>query len=181
MVLHIHSDASFMSETEARSRAGGHFFLDEKSTDPTKPPTHQVPLNGPVHTVCEVIRNVMASTAEAEIGAFYSNTHKGEELRLALVKMGLPQPPTPVLTDNSTACCIINTTVKQRRTHAIDMCFYLVRDRCAQGHFLVYRGPGKDNLGDYHTKHHSAAHHKRVHPMFLHSPHGVLLSVFTDA
>eukprot|EP00957_Ditylum_brightwellii_P103750 7903741-Ditylum_brightwellii.AAC.1 len=27
MVLHIHSDASFMSETQARSRAGGHFFL----------------------------------------------------------------------------------------------------------------------------------------------------------
>eukprot|EP00957_Ditylum_brightwellii_P159127 12110677-Ditylum_brightwellii.AAC.1 len=50
MALHIHSDASFMYEMEARSRAGGHFFLSEHSTDPTKPPTHPVPPNGPVHT-----------------------------------------------------------------------------------------------------------------------------------
>eukprot|EP00957_Ditylum_brightwellii_P144183 10985881-Ditylum_brightwellii.AAC.1 len=70
----------------------------------------------------------MALTAEAEIGALYSNTRKSEELRLALTKMGHPQPPTPVLTDNSTACGIINKTVKQQHTHAIDMRFYWVRD-----------------------------------------------------
>eukprot|EP00957_Ditylum_brightwellii_P048703 3695310-Ditylum_brightwellii.AAC.1 len=95
MVLHIHSDASFMLETQAHSCAGGHFFLSTASQDPTKPPTEPVPLNGPIHMVCEVIRNVMASIAEAEIGALYSNTRKGEELRLALTKMGHPQPPTP--------------------------------------------------------------------------------------
>eukprot|EP00957_Ditylum_brightwellii_P158830 12089468-Ditylum_brightwellii.AAC.1 len=78
----------------------------------------------------------MASTAEAEIGALYANTRKGEELRLALTEMGHPQPPTPVLTDNSTACGIINTTVKQLRMRIIDMRFYWVRDRCVQGHFL---------------------------------------------
>eukprot|EP00957_Ditylum_brightwellii_P140161 10680087-Ditylum_brightwellii.AAC.1 len=78
----------------------------------------------------------MASTAEAEIGALYSNARKGEELRLALTEMGHPQLPTPVLTDNSTTCGIINITVKQRRTRAIDMRFYWVRNRYAQGHFL---------------------------------------------
>eukprot|EP00957_Ditylum_brightwellii_P008707 660824-Ditylum_brightwellii.AAC.1 len=78
----------------------------------------------------------MASTAEAEIRALYSNTRKGEELRLDLMEMGHPQPPTPILTDNSTACGIINTTVKQHSTRAIDMRFYWVRNRCAQGHFL---------------------------------------------
>eukprot|EP00957_Ditylum_brightwellii_P022988 1735164-Ditylum_brightwellii.AAC.1 len=60
--------------------------------------------------------------------------------------MGHPQPPTPVMTDNSTACEIINSTVRQCRTRAIDMRFYLVRDRCAQGYFLVYWAPGKYNL-----------------------------------
>ena len=29
MILAIHSDASYLSETKARSRAGGHFFLSE--------------------------------------------------------------------------------------------------------------------------------------------------------
>eukprot|EP00957_Ditylum_brightwellii_P060094 4563788-Ditylum_brightwellii.AAC.1 len=71
----------------------------------------------------------MASTAEAEIGALSSNMRKGEELRLALTEMGHPQPPTPVLTDNPIACGIINTRVKQRRTCAIDMRFYWMRDR----------------------------------------------------
>ena len=31
MVLAIHSDASYLSETKARSRAGGHFFMSDKS------------------------------------------------------------------------------------------------------------------------------------------------------
>eukprot|EP00957_Ditylum_brightwellii_P191329 14568203-Ditylum_brightwellii.AAC.1 len=30
MVLYVHSDASYLSEPEARSRAGGHFFVSEK-------------------------------------------------------------------------------------------------------------------------------------------------------
>eukprot|EP00957_Ditylum_brightwellii_P072003 5472957-Ditylum_brightwellii.AAC.1 len=120
-----------MSETQARSRAGGHFFLSDALPDPTRPPQGPVTLNGPVHSVCKVIRNVMASTAEAKIGALFSNTRKGKELRLALTEMGHPQPPTPVLTDNSTACGIINTTVKQPCTRAVDMRFYWVHDRCA--------------------------------------------------
>eukprot|EP00957_Ditylum_brightwellii_P182070 13871675-Ditylum_brightwellii.AAC.1 len=62
-----------MSKTEAQSRVGGHFFLSERSANPTKPPTSQVPLNSPVHYICKVIRNVMALTAKAEIGVLYSN------------------------------------------------------------------------------------------------------------
>eukprot|EP00957_Ditylum_brightwellii_P092689 7057539-Ditylum_brightwellii.AAC.1 len=47
MTLYIHSDASYMSETCACSRAGGHFFLSSKPKDPIKPPTEHIPLNGP--------------------------------------------------------------------------------------------------------------------------------------
>eukprot|EP00957_Ditylum_brightwellii_P193803 14757843-Ditylum_brightwellii.AAC.1 len=142
MALYIHSDASYMSEPCARSRAGGHFFLSSKPKDPTKPPTEHIPLNGAVHSVCKVIQNVMASSSEAEIAALYANAKKGKELRMALLEMGHPQPHTPIMTDNSTACSIINNTVKQKRTCAIDMRFYWVRDRCAQKHFIVYWAPG---------------------------------------
>eukprot|EP00957_Ditylum_brightwellii_P083973 6382807-Ditylum_brightwellii.AAC.1 len=69
-----------MSEPQARSWAGGHFFLSEPSTDPNKPPASNVPLNGPVHSVCKIMRQVTASAAEAEIGALFSNTRKGEGL-----------------------------------------------------------------------------------------------------
>eukprot|EP00957_Ditylum_brightwellii_P168734 12843306-Ditylum_brightwellii.AAC.2 len=82
MVLHIHSDASFMLVEEARSCAGGHFFLSEPYN--AKPTFQPVPINGPVNTMCKVIHNVMASVVEVEIGALFSNTWKGEELCTAL-------------------------------------------------------------------------------------------------
>ena len=42
MILHIYSDASYISEPETRIRAGGYFFLGPKSQTPiqdTPPPT----------------------------------------------------------------------------------------------------------------------------------------------
>eukprot|EP00957_Ditylum_brightwellii_P187833 14301654-Ditylum_brightwellii.AAC.1 len=98
----------------------------------------------------------MASTTESEIGTLFINTCKGEELCLALKEMGHLQLPTSVITDNSTPHGILNKTVKQKRTQAIDMQFYWVHDRIAQNHFVIYWCPGSKNLGDYHTKHHSA-------------------------
>eukprot|EP00957_Ditylum_brightwellii_P107001 8164380-Ditylum_brightwellii.AAC.1 len=60
----------------------------------------------------------------------------GEEIRTTLMEMGYPQLPTIVITDNSTAEGIVNDCVKQRRTHAMDMHFYWIRDRIWQGHYL---------------------------------------------
>jgi hypothetical protein len=38
-----------------------------------------------------------------------------------------------------------------------------------QGQFLVYWGPGFQNLADYFTKHHSPAHHKRMREIYIHA------------
>eukprot|EP00957_Ditylum_brightwellii_P024004 1809984-Ditylum_brightwellii.AAC.2 len=73
--------------------------------------------------------------------------------------MGHPQPPTLVMTDNSAAGGILNKTVKQKRTQAIDMRTTL----------LSIGDPGTENFGDYHTKHHSAAHHKCMCQYYLHT------------
>jgi hypothetical protein len=32
----------------------------------------------------------------------------------------------------------------------------------------VYWRPGRENLGNYHTKHYSAQHHKYMHGLILH-------------
>eukprot|EP00957_Ditylum_brightwellii_P172675 13145017-Ditylum_brightwellii.AAC.1 len=82
-----------MSEPQARSRAGEHFFLSEPSTDPNKPPSSNVPLNRPVHSMCEIMRQVMASTAEAEIGALFSNTRMAKSCDLPSSKWGTPNCP----------------------------------------------------------------------------------------
>jgi predicted transposase YdaD len=76
--------------------------------------------------------------------------------------MGYPQPPTPVQTDNSTACGIANDNIKQQRSRAIDMRFYWVRDRVKQNQFHIYWGPGKLNLADYYSKHHPPVHHQQM-------------------
>jgi hypothetical protein len=167
MVLHVHSDASYLSAPEARSQAGGHHFLSSRPSNPAIAPTCQPTNNGSIHSKCSVLRNVMASASEAEVGALSVNGQTAEVLRTTLQEMGHPQPPTPIQTDNSTAFGIVNSSIRQWRSRAMDMRFYWVRDRVRQGHFLVYWKPGKENLGDYHTKHHPPSHHQTMHSTYL--------------
>jgi hypothetical protein len=56
MISNIHSDASYLSVSNARSRLGGLFFLGNKSPE-------QNTLNGSILNVAAVIKNVVASAA----------------------------------------------------------------------------------------------------------------------
>ena len=73
MILHIHSNASYLSEPRARSRAGGNYFLGDERPDISTPPTTRPRLNGPIHSISRIMSNVMGSAAEAEIEAAYIN------------------------------------------------------------------------------------------------------------
>ena len=68
--------------------------------------------------------------------------------------MHLPQPPTPIQVDNSTAVGISNKSIKQKRSKAMDIRFHWIHDRILQEHFHVFWKPGPTNLGDYHSMHH---------------------------
>jgi hypothetical protein len=105
---------------------------------------------------------VLASATEAELGAAFFVAKYRVMIRIILEEMGHHQPPTPLQVDNSCAHGIINNTVKQRRSKAIDMRFYWLKDREYQSQFHIYWRKGKDNLADYFTKHHSPMHHCRV-------------------
>jgi hypothetical protein len=62
MCLHIHSDASYLSEAHARSRAGGTFFLSHKPAAPSNPANNPPPpYNGPIHIISAIMANVVAS------------------------------------------------------------------------------------------------------------------------
>ena len=78
------------------------------------------------------MRNVMASAAEAEVGAAFLNAQQACGLQTTLQEMGYTQPPTPIQTDNNVAQGILEGTVKQKCSKAIDMRFYWLRDRIAQ-------------------------------------------------
>jgi hypothetical protein len=89
MILHIHSDASYLSVSNVRSRLRGLFFLGNKSPE-------QDTLNGSILNVTAVIKNVVASAAESEVGACFHDTQSGAPLRVALTELGHTQPTTPL-------------------------------------------------------------------------------------
>jgi hypothetical protein len=161
MILHIHSDASYLSVSNARSRLGGLFFCGDKAPQEDN-------LNGSILNVASVIKNVVASPAESEVGACFHNAQSGAPLRVTLTELGHIQPPAPLRTDNSTAFGILNETIKQKISKAIDIKYYWLTDRVRQKQSDVYWRPGRENLGDYHTKHHSAQHHKDMRGLILH-------------
>jgi hypothetical protein len=167
IVHYLHSDASYLSVSKAWSRAGGDFFLSDMPTDPTKPPLKPPTSNGPLHRPCQIMRNILASAAKAKIGALFLKGQEALPIRVTLAELGHPQPPTPMQTDNSTAAGFAKDTIKQKRSKAIDMRFYWIKDRVQQKQFLVYWRPGPENLGDYHTKHHSPSHHRTMRPTHL--------------
>ena len=109
----------------------------------------------------------MGSAAEADIGTVYINGQEAVPIRTLLRELGHPQPVTPIQVDNSTTDSFSNDTIKQKRSKAIDMCFYWIRDSTSQVQFLIYWKPGITNLGDYHTKYHSPSHHQLMQPANL--------------
>jgi hypothetical protein len=163
MILHIHSDTSYLSENEAKSRAGEFFYMGNATKNDKKL------TNGAILIVSKVLKHVMSSAAEAEIGAVFLNAKEVAVLRTTLEELGHKQPPTPMETDNTTATGYSNGTIKQKRTQAMDMRFYWIKGRVKQGQFQIYWGPGYQNLADYFTKHHSLAHHKRVCNVYIHA------------
>ena len=169
MILYIHSNASYLSKPRARSRVGGHYFLGDKRPDMTTQPTNRPRLNGPIHSISKIISNVMGSAAQAEIGAAYINGQEAAPIRTLLRELGHLQPTTPTQVEKPTAEDFSNDTIKQKRSKAIDMRFYWIRYRTSQGQFLIYWQPGITNLGDYHTKHYSRAHHQLMWPTYLHT------------
>ena len=167
MHLWIHSDASYLNEPKARSRGAGYFFLSDKPKLPIShtdsPPKH----NAPVHVQSKVLDAVVSSAQESETGSGYVNARVAVPMRTTLEEMGHPQGPTPLQFDNLCATGIINDTVTQRRSKAMDMRYYWLKDRVAQKQFFAFWRRGNTNLADYFTKHFPASHHKSIRETYV--------------
>ena len=164
MILHQQSDASYLGETKARSRAGGISFLGNKYEANTIPAT---PINGLLSPRSSILDVVVSSAAEAELGALFENARDATVLRSILDSFGYPQPATPIQTDNKCAHGIANDTVKAKRSKAFDMRYYWLKDRVKQKQFYIYWREGGHNLADYLTKDHPAAHHRKMRHFFV--------------
>jgi hypothetical protein len=111
MIMNIHSDVSYLLETNARSRACGHFFMGwmPKNGEPIK-------IIGAFYVNATILKFVVASAAEAELGALFHKCQDGIIFRQTLANMGNLQPKTPVHCNNATAVGIANNNVKRQQS-----------------------------------------------------------------
>ncbi len=130
---------------------------------------------GAFFTLCTILRFIVASTAEAEIGTLFLNCKEGMIFCLTLEELGHPQPETTIHCNNATADGIANNTVKQQQLGSMEMQYFWVCDKVAQDAYNVKWHPGQENLVDYQSKHHHGAHHTSVRPWYLHKDNSPLV------
>lgn len=99
MLYKIDSDAAYLV-CPNRRRAGGYNYLGNKDNNL---------FNGPIYILAKIIKNVMASAAEAEVASLFLNAQEAVQIRLTRIDMGHPQPPPPLRTDNTTAQGILTS------------------------------------------------------------------------
>ena len=80
VLLSVHSDTSFNNESRLQIRAGAHIYLSEEDAKPR--------FNGAITVISIIMKNVMPSAAEAELGALFECARAMVPLRQALIKMG---------------------------------------------------------------------------------------------
>eukprot|EP00957_Ditylum_brightwellii_P052964 4015329-Ditylum_brightwellii.AAC.1 len=124
MILRVHINASYLSEPKTQSRAGGYFYLGNNQP---------LQMNGLILVLSQILRNVMALAAEAELMALFENAKEAVLLCTTLTELGHQQPATPIQVDDSTTHRIVNSNIHQRKSKAIGMQFYWVKDRVKQG------------------------------------------------
>ena len=88
------------------------------------------------------LKLVVASAAEAKLGALFMNAKEGEILMLILEELGHPQPPTPIHCNTKTAAGIANDTVQKHRSRLMEIRFYWITDQIKQNIFDVQWHPG---------------------------------------
>jgi hypothetical protein len=115
MVLAGHSNASYLSKSNPKSRARGHFFM---SSNVELPPNNSV-----VSTILQIIKAVISLAAEAEVGALFINCRKAVSARHVLEFLGHPQLPAPMQTDNTTALGVVNQNVV-KKLKSMDMKYH---------------------------------------------------------
>ena len=138
MVLWVSSDASYLSVTKSRSRVGGYHFLGNTPKDNIPLSEQRNIINAPIHIEASILCNIMSVASESEIAGAYVNARIAIPIRITLLEMNHPQPATPLEVDNTTAVGILTKNLIPKRSKAIDMRFYWLRDRNNQQQFNIY-------------------------------------------
>jgi hypothetical protein len=141
MILQLLSDASFLSRPKARSVAGLSSYFGTPNA-----------INGPLAYASIIINSVVASVAEAELAAAFLAAQKAVPHRNLLAEWGYPQPATLLRVDNTVAVGLATKKINAKRAKSMDMRYFWLVDRIAQGQFTCSHIAGKFNFADHFTK-----------------------------
>ena len=122
MILALDTDASYLSEPNARSRATAYYFLTRKDRLDLN--------NGAIDILSTVIKHVMSSASRSETGALYYGCKQAIPYRVILEEMGHAQPgPTPVTPNKNTAHGLTIGTMNSKASKSNDMRFQWMKCR----------------------------------------------------
>ena len=121
MHLWLHSYASYLNKTKARSRNGGYFHLTNNPNLTINLDDPPPPINVPLLVNSKIIDAVIFSTQESETGSGFINAKYDVAIHTKLHEMGHKQGPTPIQFDNKCDVGIITDTVPQHRSKSMDM------------------------------------------------------------
>jgi hypothetical protein len=80
------------------------------------------------------------------LGALFLNAQEAKIMQLVLTELGHPQPPTTIHINNTTMVSMVNNTVKQQQSRAMEMRYFWLLDGESQKQFKFYWQPGQENL-----------------------------------
>ena len=106
--------------------------------------------NDSLHTKFQVLRHIVASAAESELGLLFHYGKTTIPLSTTLKELRHQQTQTHIE--------VVNSTMKQKYK-SMEMRFYWVKYQTRQGHFFIYWGPGTTSKADFFTKNHPPSHH----------------------
>ena len=64
------------------------------------------------------------SEDETELGALFLNAKEAKIIRLTLIELGYPQPPTPIHINNTTVVGIVYNTIKQQKSRSMEVRYF---------------------------------------------------------
>ena len=88
--------------------------------------------NGAVVTISQIIKALMSSAAEAELGDLFINCREAIPAQHAFKAMGHEQPPTPMQTYNTTAHGVVTNNITSKHLKSMEMKLHWLRRRIAQ-------------------------------------------------
>ena len=159
MTLKAYSDASFLSETGARSKTGYMFYLGELSAR-----------SAPIECATSIIPVIVSSVGEAEYAGVFAAAQRGIGIKDTLSALGHIQGATEIKCDNACAVGLANSNIKEKMSKAIDKDFHWVRDRVNRGQYKVTWEEGKSNRADFFTKTLPVHEHKIQQHLLVHYP-----------